>query len=652
MKKHLLFTTSIFISGLLCAQNVNRVSKIPSHLANIAVKKSAIVDEMYKGVPFQTQAQVTKNGQPSAVNVYTETVIGGTLYDLQSNSSVGDRLVVNADGSMAACWTFEPTDGSGAYANRGTGYAYYNGLAWSTPPTARIEGARVGWGNIVNTKSGRELVLSHDFGAKKNYISSRNAKGTGVWANSTTALPTAIAGGNFWPRMVTSMPSGGDTIYVISITSPVGNGGTLYNGLDGAVVFSRSTDAGLTWDIQNQIPTGLTSANYLGFGGDAYAITAKGSTVAIVAGDSDSDVGLAKSTDGGVTWTYKTVYKFPLPLWDFTTTTSDIDNDAVADTIDTNDGSFAIALDNNGVAYVAYGAYRLLNDAPSATGYSYFPYTDGLLLWNENMPQDLGGNYIASIEDLGEQGTIYFPTPSVSGDLAFGRWACSLTSFPSMAFDANNELYVSYSAIVDSLVSATNPEKLLRHQYVIKGCNLTPGGEVFSNPYDIVPASAGAEYEGVFGSMAKNINGNIHILYMRDYYPGNGIPAASGTNPDADNLGNPNDMVYVKVPVSDFNPCFVGVSNHSNTISSANLNFYPNPASTSATIDVALTETAKLDIAILNTVGQTIYSTSVNGTIGSNKVDVNLNNFSAGLYFYQVKIDNSKAITQKFAIEK
>ena len=646
MKKQLLLTTSIFVSGILCAQVANRATKIPTNLANIAVKKNAVdQDKIYTGVPFQ--AQVTKNGQPIKTLNHSETVVGMTLYDLQSNSSVGDRLVVNGDGSMSACWTFEPSDASGSYANRGTGYNYYNGTAWAAAPTARVENVRVGWGNIVNTRSGRELILAHAGGASKLNIASRAAKGTGAWANSTTAI-TNVAGGNWWPRMITSMPTGGDTLYSLSISYP----GTAVNGLDAALFFSRSTDAGLTWDIVNQQPTGFTSANYLGFNGDAYAITAKGSTVAIVAGDSDTDVGLAKSTDGGVTWTYKVVKKFPLPLWDYTTTTSDTNGDAVADTIDTNDGNFAVALDNNGVAYVAYGAYRLLNDAPSASGYSYFPYTDGLLLWNENMPQDLGGNYIASIEDLGEQGTIYFPTPSVAGDLAFGRWGCSLTSFPSMAFDANNELYVSYSSIVDSLISATNPEKLVRHQYIIKGCNLTPGGEVFSNPYDIVPASPGAEYEGVLGSMAKNINGDIHVLYQRDYYPGNGVPPSSGTNPDADNLGNPNDMVYVKIPTGDFNPCFVGVKNLTNTISSANLNFYPNPASTSATIDVALTETAKLDIAILNTVGQIIYSTSVNGNIGSNKVDVNLNNLSAGLYFYQVKIGNSKAITKKFAVEK
>jgi hypothetical protein len=649
MKKQLLFSTSIFLSGLLCAQVANRATKIPSKLANIAVKKSAVVDEKNSNVAIPFQAKVTsqisnaKKNQPASTFAVSETVVGNTLYDLQSNGSVGDRIVVNADGSIATCWTIEPTDGSGSYANRGTGYNYFNGSTWGAAPTARIENARVGWGNVADTRTKGEVVISHNGGAAKLHVATRPNKGTGSWTNSTTSFPSN-AGGNWWPRMVTSNPAGGDTIYSISIT----NSGVV-NGLDGCLFFSRSLDGGLTWSALTQ-PTGFTSANYLGFSADAYAIAAKGSTVAIVAGDSDADVGLAKSTDGGVTWTYSTVLKFPLPLWDFTTTTSDIDNDAVADTIETSDGNFAVALDVNGNAYVAYGAYRLLNDAPSASGYSYFPYTDGLYLWNETMPQDLGGNLVAAIEDLGEQGTIYFPTPATQGDLAFGRWGCSLTSYPSMAFDANNDLFLSYSSIVDSLGSLQNAEKLVRHQYVVKSCVLTPGAEVFSAPMDIVDQSL--IYEGIFGSMAKNIDGNVHIIYMRDFYPGNGIPAAAGsTNPDAENLGNSNDMVYAKIPVSDF-LCVTNINGLTNTNSVANLNFYPNPATSNGTIDVQLNETAKLDITILNSVGQTVFSTSVSGNIGSNKVNVNLSSLSSGLYFYQVKTDNSKAVTKKFAVEK
>ena len=644
MKKQLLFTTGVLVSGLLCAQVAKKATKIPSTLANISVKKmDKSLDNTVLPIPFQLKSKPVPHSAARTMAI-SETTIGTTFYDLQSNSSPADRLVVNGDGSMAACWTMSQNNNDVNYADRGTGYNYYNGSSWGAPPTVRVENARVGWGNIVNTRTLGEAILSHNGTVSLAQVARRSTKGTGTWANSTTSFPS-VSGGNWWPRMVSSNPAGGDTIYSLSISYP----GSVVNGLDACLFFSRSLDGGATWSPLTQ-PTGLTSANYLGFGGDAYAITAKGSTVAIVAGDSDSDVGLAKSTDGGLTWTYKVVYKFPIHLWDYTTTISDTNADAVADTIETNDGNFAIALDNSGMAYVAYGRYRLFNDAPSASGYSYFPYTDGLKLWNESMPQDLGGNVVAAIEDLGEQGTIYFP-PVTSPDLAFGRWGCSLTSYPSMAFDGNNDLFLSYSAIVDSLSSATNPDKLVRHQYVVKSCVLTPGSEVFTDPMDIVPPNPGFEYEGVFGSMAKNINGNVHILYQRDYFPGNGIPPTSGTNPDTDNFGNSNDIVYVKIPTSDF-LCVTGVKETALSNSVAGLNFYPNPASTSATLDVQLTETSKLDVAILNTVGQTIYSTSVSGNVGSNKVELNLNNLSAGLYFYQVKVGNSKAITKKFAVEK
>jgi hypothetical protein len=47
------------------------------------------------------------------------------------------------------------------------------------------------------------------------------------------------------------------------------------------------------------------------------------------------------------------------------------------------------------------------------------------------------------------------------------------------------------------------------------------------------------------------------------------------------------------------------------------LNFYPNPASTNGTVDVVLNENAKMELVVLNSVGQTVYSTSVNGNVGS-----------------------------------
>jgi hypothetical protein len=594
------------------------------------------------------------------VSALTEEIIGTTNYDLQSNSSVGDRIVVNNDGTIAAVWTFASNTGTGqspAYADRGTGYNYYNGSSWGAQPTAKVEGTRVGWGNIVNTRSGKELILSHDgtAGIEKLNLASRATKGQGSWSNSNTAIAN-VPGGNWWPRMVTSSPSGGDTIYALSISYPVANGGSLYQGLDGAILFSRSTNGGVTWDITNQVPTGLSSTNYIGFAGDGYAIAAKGATVAVVAGDSDKDVVLCKSTDGGVTWTSKLVYKFPLTRWDATTTSSDIHGDGIPDRIESNDGNFAVALDNNNKAFVAYGRMRVICETPSANRYSTLPYSDGLYIWNESMPTHMGDtipgtNVAAVIEDLDNDGTITFPTVG-TGLWPFGlARGSSLTSYPSLAFDASNTMYLSYSAIVEGLQSVADPDKLLRHEFIIKSCD---EGMNWTAPYDVVPLSPGSEYEGIYGSIAKNVDGNVHMVYQRDFFAGNAIPGGTGpANPDEPGQANQgNDIIYVKVPVADLGNCPIPTGIKAVNSSVANLNFYPNPASTNGTVEVVLNENAKMELVVLNSVGQTVYASNVNGTIGANKINIDLSNLSSGLYFYQVKIADNKAITKKFAVEK
>ena len=653
MKKNLLLASSIFVSGMLCAQVAKKASNIPTKLANVSAKK---IDKNMGGEyapSFMTQTAINNtpkivSNQSSKTAMQTDVLIGQTYYDLQTNSSIGNRIVVNADGSIAATWTMEFLDAGTTYPNRGTGYNYYTGSAWGAAPTARIENARTGWGEIVNTASGKETVMSHGISGGKIDVVTRPTKGSGTWTDNITAMPTATTGGNFWPRMVSS--NTGDTIYAISLTYPTGSGGAIYQGLDGGVVFSRSFDGGATWNLTNVVPTGLTSNEFRGFGGDAYAITAKGSVVAIVAGDSDKDVVMVKSTDAGATWTATKVWDLPIDKWDHTVSTSDFDLDGTADTLDSNDGSFAIALDNNNEVYVSFGAYRILQDAVATTQtWSYFPYTDGLYLWKESNGAATFPNQtavmVAAIEDLYQQGTIYLPTPTTAGDSPFGSFGSSLTSFPSMAFDGSNNLYLSYSAVGDSMISLTNTEKNVRHQYIVNSCD---GGVNFSVPYDVVGSQNGIATEGVFGSLASRVNGSLHLIYEKDLYPGYGVNSTA----DADNQGDLKDIVYVNIPLTDLPSCsgVTGINNIKAT--TINMNFYPNPASNNATIDVVLNETAKVDISILNSVGQSVYTTSVSGTIGSNKVNINLNNLAAGLYFYQVKLGNSKAITNKFAVEK
>ena len=665
MKKQLLLGFAAFTALALTAQNSKLVNKIPAHLANKAVLKTARQADQFNfsAATATPKPRIVANTHTNKTSAVTSTVIGHTYYDLQTNSSVADRLVVNRDGSMAAAWTIEYTDATTAYANRGTGYNYNNGTGWAAEPTARIENVRVGWGNIVNTRGGKDLVLSHAGGASKLNLASRTTKGTGTWANSTTAVPTATTGGNFWPRMVSSSVGGGDTIYAISLTYPVGSGGALWQGLDGAVVFSRSINGGVTWDITNQVPTGLTSASFKGFGGDAYAIAANGPVVAIVAGDTDRDVVMTKSTDGGVTWSSRTIYKCPITKWDHTTTTSNVYPDGNADTLETNDGTFAIALDNNNMAYVFFGRMRILQDAIATTQtYSYYPSTDGLYMWKESMADGVvGANetdngmsaiIVASIEDVNFDNNIKFATPAVSTDNPFGSYGCSLTSFPSAAFDSNNNLYLSYSSIVDSLDNLVGSGKNVRHIYVNKSFD---GGIYWCGGIEldkIVDPANDVPYEAVYGSMAKNVDGKVHLIYMRDLYPGYGV---GQTTVDLDNQGDLKEIVYSDITDNDdiwsASWCLEGIKLITN-FKVSTVNFYPNPASTNGTLEINLTDKADMNLVVTNAVGQVVYTSNVAGNSGLNKVNLNLSNFNNGLYFLTVNANNSKSVVTKFVVSK
>ncbi|MBI3518167.1 MAG: T9SS type A sorting domain-containing protein [Bacteroidetes bacterium] len=457
-----------------------------------------------------------------------------------------------------------------------------------------------------------------------------------------------------WPRMVGTTT--GDTLYCVAAAN-----GTV-SGISIPVVFNRSTDGGATWDIVNQIPSGLDATKFVGLGGDSYAIAAHGPVVAIVAGDIDSDVALIKSTDGGVTWTTnRTIYRFPLPLYNSKTTKSDINNDGIQDTVLTNDGIFAIALDNSNSAHVFFGRTYMTGDG--STGSFLFYGVDGLCYWNESMadgvantdPDVLSSNAIvvASVTDLNGNNKIDVGQPS-SG-VGYGKYRGSLTSYASCAFDAQNNLYLSYSSLNDTLKSYINPDKNVRHVYVTKRLASAINPDDFCTPVelDLYDPNQGNILEGMYASMAKRVDGNVHLVYMRDFAPGHGVPPSSGTNDDqSDNHQQASEIVYAKIPVSDLTNCPIPTGIKDVASSVAHLNFYPNPTSSNGTIEVVLNENAKMDIAVLNSVGQTVYSTSVSGNAGSNKVDVNLSNLSSGLYFYQVRIANSKAITKKFAVEK
>lgn len=548
-------------------------------------------------------------GSTKTTRDITHTIIGTTYYDLQTNSSVCNRMVNDPDGTVQATWTFSAGN---AGVDRGTGYAVYQNGVWSDPPAARIETSRTGWPNIARTGNGGEFVLSHNTAFSQLDLLNRETLGTGTWNEDLNTLESPIPNGNWWPRMASS----GNYIHAISITYPIASGGVLYHGQDGALCYSRSSDNGATWDIVNQVPELVDSNYYLGFSGDAYAIDAKGSTVAIVVGDGYTDVVLLKSTDNGNTWTKTLVWDFPIDFY-VNEDITDINGDGIADTLDSNDEGFSVLIDAAGKCHVAFGYVRIFDDDDSPTGLgSYFPGTNGIGYWNESYAENqLPPTIVAGAIDVDGSGVL-----EING---LGRYLNSgLALHPNLATDGTN-IFLSYTAVVENTDDGFGLNN--EHVYVTASDD---GGETWQDPVDINLAYD--EFSnGAFGDLARDVmNNKLQLLYMLDY-------CAGVANNDPCNVGKENTMMYVEANVEDFGVGgVIGINDVVNPDQS--LSVYPNPSNGLMTIDFRKLKQTDVNISVTNNIGQVVKL--INSVkVLNNKADLDLSDIGNGLYYVNVK---------------
>ncbi|MCX6270154.1 MAG: BACON domain-containing carbohydrate-binding protein [Bacteroidetes bacterium] len=460
----------------------------------------------------------------------SEATIGTTHYDLQSNNSPQNRIFAYNDGTIGATWTYGVIINS--FTDRGTGYNYYNGTGWGASPTQRIENVRTGWPSYQALSTTGEVVVSHLGTTAGLKISKRTIKGTGPWVYSTLVGPVSSPE-LMWPRMVTSGTTH-DTIHVMSITAPLANSGTLYHGQDGSLMYNRSVNGGLSWDISNyQLPESDTNF-YYGMTSDCYAMAdPKGNTLAFVVGDNWKDVMLFKSTDAGVTWTKQLVFQHPYPKYRESTT-------LVLDTPTVCDGSLAIQLDNNGKAHVFFGLMRVLNSDITDGVISYFPNTQGLAYWNEDMPTltDLSfnhlsnsGNLIGWLQDLNGNGIVMEYT-------GFGLYFDSFTSMPSATIDEFNNIYLVFSSLMENL---DNGSQNYRHIWGRARVNGQWGDFVNLNNSIIHNF-----HECVFPSVTSRPGDNyLHMIYQSDEEPG--LAIRGDNDPYTDN-----SIIYTKIPKVNF----------------------------------------------------------------------------------------------------
>jgi hypothetical protein len=607
------------------AQNYQR-PKIKNELLTpqTASQYDAILQEEQSILPRSTAPKTIRS------RALGETILGTTQYDLQTNSSVQNRLNNFGNSKFNAAWTYSSQGATGT-PDRGTGFVTNNGNGWDPSPTARLEATvRTGWPSLNTTADGTEVIICHNNTASyRLHVLRRPAGGTWTESDIDTDLPF----GALWPKSAVGGPDG-NSVHAIAISTPTGGttNGVEYLGVDGHLLYYRSLDAGASWDKIDVVIPGIDSTEYAFLSADDYVIESNGNTVAVLVMNSWGDIKLAKSLDNGETWTIQTVFDFFLgPAYDL----DGYDVDSIpldTTTLEGNglmstDGSGSLLIDDNDNVHVFYSEVWVSDDAFVDREWTFYPGINSIHYWNETM-DDKGGIEIAGYLDEDGNGTF-----DVAAQ-AYGNYGQGFASYPTAGLDAEGNIYVAYSAISELYKNENaNPgEQHYRHIYLTRS---TDGGMTWSDPYDIInPVYSDPDFygftEGVFPSMAKVVDDFVHIIYQQDFEPGHSV---SGDEDDvADNF-----MIYTAIPVYE-------LTSTKNVVKPSDIGFraFPNPANESVTFQIGTEMEGDVRLSLYNNLGQMVQSEFNQGFVsGAKEWNVQIGHLPKGLYIARVSIGNT-----------
>ena len=605
--------------------------------------------------PSLFETMLEQNAQTYSVD--KETWIGTTDYDLQSNSAGQNRLTQKSGGNTACVWIYGTGDLGAGVPDRGTGYNCKIDDEWGDTPDERLEvSTRTGWPNLVVTSSGQEFIVNHS--ADNDLHTLRRAAGEPNWTEDN--IPTNVTPGLLWPRAAVS----GETIHVIAVSTPVANDGTVWLGMDPAILYFRSLDGGATWDIQDyQIP-GTTSSEFVGLDADSYVIEAdENGNVAIGIFNDWADVVMLKSDSNGDigSWETRIVNDFPLDLYviDSGYTIDDIggvDPDAPDSmAVFTSDGSGSIAFDASGQAHMVFGHMYVLDADLTDANSSFFPGWSGVAYWNESMADNAHQEIIEVGNSIDINGN---DTLDLTGEIA--AYFLNLTSFLNLAIDEDDHLMLSYSMVMEDTCSALGQSPCgvkedstpaanqhFRHVWLTASSD---GGATWQPPYntnneDVVLFPILLEQrEVVFSDVHANGSGNFSLYYQVDNEPG--LHVRGDTDPVNSNT----------IAVWDFNKLeiFPELVSTEEVVAAADLKFgiNPNPAKDVVEVNYQLPDAAKTTITISNIVGQQIISIDLgNQASGAHTRNLNVEGLTNGVYIVNLRTNN-KIATQKIVINK
>ncbi|HIG31934.1 MAG TPA: T9SS type A sorting domain-containing protein [Flavobacteriales bacterium] len=641
-------TTTIIASLLIAVGMTAQIVPGQNHNGLLKAKNDKIT---MSGDEVLSYLIVNPNPHTSAVlnskSTMTETLIGTTTYDLQSNAAVQNRILRHSDGSISTAWTMSQQYNT-SYSDRGTGYNFFDGTTWGAQPTTRLEGSRGGWPSILKMGSGKETSITHNTDNSYVNMAHRATTGSGTWADQI--ISSSDSNGVYRYMIWNRSAVGGlnnETIHMVALTAPTGNGGATYNGLDGALLYYRSQDEGVTWDRKDiQLP-GMDTSMFIGMSGDVYAIAAQGETVVVAYFDDWGDSFIVKSTDNGDTWTKTTFLDFPVEKYAMDDGL-DLDGDGILDQVYSSDNNGAVILDATGQAHVFYGIMMYVDDDLTDGSSSWYPSINGLAYWNESFGADMtpatmhagdtslwysdmmNDHWITAVPDLDGDGIV----GGVDSTGGYALYYNSRASMPNAGFSANGEIYLSFSGYTETASTST---QVFRHIYITKSSD---GGTTWKDPVDVTPHTIwGGAQECVFASMNPVVDDKIRIVYQKDFEPGLAVRG------DEDMVDN-NEIIYLEIDTVGLFDTPLAITQ---ITSSTHFSVYPNPATNFTTLEISSDKTQTIKISVFDLLGKEITKKEKVIFSGTTLETINISEYQNGIYFVNLQI-GTQVITKKLVI--
>ena len=577
-----------------------------------------------------------------------------TVYDKQTNGSIGNRIATWPDGTASIVETWSQQ--SSGYSDRGTGYNFFDGEDFGEWPEARQEEIKSGWPTICAVGNG-EILASHATGTN---IYRREKKGEGEWELITNLEKPQ------WPRVCAS--GNGQYVHLIGTESTTDdNGNTIYNNY-----YSRSTDGGLTWSEPACPPEVDPALVHNHIGADDYVMASNGNTVAILYGGLTYEMFYIISYDNGETWQKQVVAEFP---YEHGHDWYDETHSSATDSIWWMDNSQGIAIDNNGVVHVAFGLTRWAPAPDSGYGYiTYWPYTDAIVYWNSEYVNNEGGHEILRFgkEPIDAQHPEWATngTDGVSSTLNDDRlWELAeadnhqhlhLFGWP----DEDGDGQVNYSDYWDGHLAycdygiANSPAiSIDEHNNMVIVYSVLAESRIYEDSFYF--RSAYATYRDSDGNWYDDVENlcedYIHTFdeayptfaacnaYNGEFWVGYSADDQVGLLVDGDTGATDNYLMAVRLT-----PGIDGLNESINPMTSVSV--YPNPVQDQLNVKINASQASEMNISIYNITGQKVMESNTSVCTGLNERQVNVSNLNSGIYFVTVKA-NGFENTMKFVVK-